>query len=626
MLLDLDSLNENQHAAVLWNEGPLLVLAGPGSGKTRVLTLRVARLLQESESQSVLALTFTNKAAAEMRERVDRLLGRRGDSAHLCTFHSFATDVLRQHGSHLGVQPDFSLLTLDEDRIAILDEVATELAANGYAIPSDRKNVLELLDRLFSESYEGGPVAPSLVHTPDWVPQLFQAYCDALIATNRLDFGSLLVLTCRLLRDKPGVRRVLRLAWTHVCVDEFQDTNRAQYDLLKLIVADEQPNLFVVADDDQIIYQWNGASPERLQSLQHDFEMEVIQLPENYRCPPEIVALANTLIAHNRFRTPNKKPLSAFRSATVNGDVVRYRIFDNSEDEVRAVAQDIQERQLKSSGVAILARTAKLLEQAAGALRSAGFDAYVARRKNDFYTPVVRVMFHALRSANARHDRNVLRRLCVAWDALTNQLLEVEDVAAAATLTGGDFLRAWSEAAAQVDDEQALALVAQVRSGLVDRLEFPGIVDWFLREGWNPWHEEDDREMQDEIDTWRELHDEIVREHRHDDLTLNVYLQQMDLAPKTSRPGPNAVRCMTVHGSKGLEFNHVYLVGMAQEVFPAFQALRKGKTSREVEEERRNCFVAITRVQDSLTLTRAREYNGWSKVASQFLAEMGLEP
>ncbi|NJL29116.1 MAG: ATP-dependent helicase [Thermoanaerobaculia bacterium] len=624
MPIDLATLNENQSKAVLWEDGPLLVLAGPGSGKTRVLTLRVARLLEQRPDVSVLALTFTNKAAAEMRERVDHLLGQRGDRAHLCTFHSFATDVLRQHGSHLGLRPDFSLVTLDDDRIAILDELATKLADDDQPVPNDRKNLLALLDRLFAESYDGGPEAPSLTETPSWVPQLFQAYCEELVKANRLDFGSLLSFTRRLLQEKPGVARVLRLGWTHVCVDEFQDTNKAQYDLLKLIVAEKQPNLFVVADDDQIIYQWNGASPERLQTLRSDYGMEVIQLPENYRCPPEIVDLANKLIVHNQMRAPNKQPLAARRAASLDDGVIRYGAVGAQSNEVKVVAKDILQRKLTPSDCVVLARTTKLLESAAEALHEAGLEAHLVQRKNDFEIPIVRVVLNALRLTSARHDRDVLRRLCVAWEALTGIPLEVEDVAASATLVGGDFLRAWVDAATAAARGAAGALLDKLRATLVDRLDFLEIVEWFLGEGWKPWAAEGNGELTDEMSTWSDLHGAITREYSPNDLTLNVYLQQLDLASKTTNPGPNAVRCMTVHGSKGLEFKHVYLIGMAQEVLPSFQALKKGPNSREVEEERRNCFVAITRVQESLTLTRARKYFGWAKEPSQFLAEMGL--
>ena len=280
MEIALDALNENQRRAVSWSGGPLLVLAGPGSGKTRVLAVRVARIFEESDEASVLALTFTNKAAAEMRERVEQLLGHRADRARLCTFHAFAADVLRQHGSHIGLRPDFTLLTQDEDRLAVLDEAAAGLPDDDAPLPTDRWNLLRLVDRLFAESYDGGADAPILVHTPAWLPRLYERYCQALVAGNRLDFGSLLYFARRLLREKPGVARVVRLGWTHVCVDEFQDTNRAQYDLLRLLAPERRHALFVVGDDDQIIYQWSGASPERLVALRRDYDVGVVRLPE----------------------------------------------------------------------------------------------------------------------------------------------------------------------------------------------------------------------------------------------------------------------------------------------------------------------------------------------------------
>ena len=235
-----------------------------------------------------------------MRNRVERLLGQQASRARLCTFHSFAADILRQHGSHLGLRPDFSLLVQDEDRIAILEDVAADLSGNGDHLPSDRRNLLRFVDRLFAESYDGGEMAASLVRFPTWAPPLYRGYRQALVSENRLDFGSLLHFACRLLREKPGVARLVRLGWTHVCVDEFQDTNKAQYDLLRLIAPRKMHNLFVVADDDQVIYQWNGASPERLAHLRRDYSMRVVQLPECYRCPPSIVAVANRLIAYKR--------------------------------------------------------------------------------------------------------------------------------------------------------------------------------------------------------------------------------------------------------------------------------------------------------------------------------------
>ena len=622
MPIDLNGLNENQRTAVSWNSGPLLVLAGPGSGKTRVLTFRIARLLEEREDVTALALTFTNKAAAEMRERVEALLGERTSRARLHTFHSFAASILRQHGSHLGLRPDFSLITQDQDQIAILNEIIAKLPDYETPLPTDRKNLLSLIERLFAESYDGYGDAPSLIRTPDWLPHLFSGYCDTLLASNRLDFGSLLHFARRLLKEKSGVARVVRIGWTHVCVDEFQDTNKAQYDLLRLIAPDKQHNLFVVGDDDQIIYQWNGASPERLAHLQRDYKMEVVQLPECYRCPAPIIALANRLIAHNRTRTPGRTPITSRSTANLNGNPVRYGAFASPEKEAAFIPMDIHARGLRGEECVVLGRSVKLIERAADALRDAGYEAYLARQKNDFESASVCVMVEALRLANGRHDRDILRRLCLAWKKLSGQTLEVDDVVANAALVGGDFLRAWIDAAST--DTTGCATLTLIRSDLVDSLAFLEIIDWFLNQGWQLWSEKDDQDAADEVTTWQNLHDEIVREYNHGNLTLNAYLQQMDLTSKTPRPGPNAVRCMTMHGAKGLEFKHVYLIGMAQEVLPSYYALQNGERSKEVEEERRNCFVAITRAEETLTLTRSVQYYGYLKAPSQFLAEMGI--
>lgn len=622
MPIDLGTLNENQRQAVLWNDGPMLVLAGPGSGKTRVLAMRVARLVEEDPDASVLALTFANKAAAEMRERVDHLLGRRADRAHLCTFHSYATEILRQHGSHLGLRPDFTLLTLNEDRLALLEPVARELEDAGHVVPTDRHSILRLLDHLFRESYDGGVSGPGLAATPAWLPSLFERYWAALVANNRQDFGSLLHFASRLLRDKPGVARVLRIGWSHVCVDEFQDTNKAQYDLLKLLAPSRDANLFVVGDDDQILYQWNGASPERLQALRNDYDMELVQLPENYRCPSEIIELANRLIRHNKVRTQGKRPLLANRAPTGVDDIIRYQEFPQPDQEANFVAQDILARGADAAQCVVLARATKLLEGVARALHDAGLSPYLAKKKNDFESPPVRVVAQALRLANARHDREILRRLCVAWEALTEATVEVDDVVASATLVGGDFLRAWADAATDRSAGAVASLLSGLRSALVDRLDFPGVVNWFLDEAWAAWDADFGEDLLDEVGMWREFHDQYLREHSTEDVTLHAYLQSMDLASKVAPPPRGAVHCLTVHGSKGLEFKHVYLIGMSQEVLPSFQALKKGADSREVEEERRNCFVAITRAQETLTLTRSTQYHGWSKAPSQFLREM----
>lgn len=619
-MITFDNLNENQRRAVGWDQGPLLVLAGPGSGKTGVLTLRVARLLEEYESASVLALTFTNKAATEMRERVDDLMGERADRAQLCTFYSFATDVLAQHGSHLGIRPDFRHAVRDEDRIAILDEIIDEL---DEGIPADRRSLLRVIDRLFAESYIGEGESTSLASTPGWLPPLYRRYRDALIEANRLDFGSLLFFAARLLREKPAVARVVRLGWTYVCVDEFQDTNRAQYDLLRLIAPARSHNLFVVADDDQIIYQWNGASPKRLRDLREDYDLQTIQLPESYRCPPAIVSVANRLIGHNTRRIAQRRILAVHDPQPGYAGEVVYNVFPSPREEAALVGRDIDERGLPSSDCVVLGRTTRLVQNAADWLRSAGHDAYVPVRKSEFDSPAANVLLEALRSANSPHDRVVLRRLCRAWEGLTGVIVDPQSVEAAAVMFGGNFLRAWVQSAEMVAGDWE-PVPQRIRTDLVDALRFPAVVDWFLGGGWEAWDRDGREESTDEeIATWKGLHEEIVAEYG-DGVALNSYLQQLDLASKTPPPAPDALRCMNVHQAKGLEFRHVYLIGMAQEVFPSIYALRKGAGSRQVEEERRSCFVAVTRARDTLTLTRSRSYYGYRKDPSQFLAEMGV--
>ncbi|HBG01863.1 MAG TPA: ATP-dependent helicase [Firmicutes bacterium] len=635
------SLNLNQQRAIEWDEGPLLVLAGPGSGKTLVLTLRAARILKKDPDASVLALTFTTKAADEMRERLDKLMGERADRAHLCTFHSFAADILRQHGSHVGIEPDFSLLTLDEDRIALLDMLLANtsvlplngdkpyserlqslfknLQNNEALIPSDRRNVLVLLDRLFAESYNGESVAPSLIETPPWVPDLFEAYCRLLQESNRLDYGSLLHFAKKLLSENAGVARLTQMAWHFICVDEFQDTNRAQYDLLRLLVPTDRPNLFVVADDDQIIYQWNGASPERLRALRKNYGMKVIQLPENYRCPPFIIKLANNLISHNQTRSSDKQPLVAHKEEECSNQLIVLE-YQSDDEEIAAIAGLIREMNWNTDECVVLARSTKLLQKVAQSLEANGLTPYLPQRKNEFECASVRWMHAALRLANARHDREYLRRMCVAWEAFTDNIIELESVEAASALNGGDFLRAWIAIASkgQIIDKHRDLLI-RVRQDLADRLVFEELLGWFWDEEWL-----DDPLEKEEKRTWRELHNTLMYEHSPEKMTLHHYLQKMDLKPKVTPRERGSVPCLTVHGAKGLEFKRVFLIGMAEEEFPSYYATKKGPTSKEIEEERRSCFVAITRVQETLCISWAQRYNGYKKEPSRFLEEMGL--
>jgi DNA helicase-2/ATP-dependent DNA helicase PcrA len=298
---------------------------------------------------------------------------------------------------------------------------------------------------------------------------------------------------------------------------------------------------------------------------------------------------------------------------------LKAQVFDDEADEATMIPITIKKAGWPAEDCAVLARSTKLLEQAARALKDSGIVPYIAQRKNEFQSESVYWMHSILRLANARHDREFLRRVCVAWTRFTEIIIEVEDVEAAAALNGGDFLRAWVDIAVNSVSDEHRDLLSRIRNELVDRLSFVELIEWFWTHKWL----EDDIETE-EINTWQELHGALLREHSPENLTLHLYLQEMDLKSKATARLPGSIPCLTVHGAKGLEFKHVFLIGMADEVFPSYQAARKGPNSREIEEERRSCFVAITRTEDTLNISWAKTYNGYPKSPSRFLKEMGF--
>jgi DNA helicase-2/ATP-dependent DNA helicase PcrA len=434
-----------------------------------------------------------------------------------------------------------------------------------------------------------------------------------------------------LLEQYPAVRRQIQRIYPYVCIDEFQDTNLAQYQILCHLANQTTKNLFVVADDDQIIYQWNGANPERLEMLRKDFDMDVLQLPENYRCPPEVIDIANKLIVHNLARSADKEKLRAYKQSDGRSPI-RLNDFATFDDEAVWVAEDICQRSRRAWGeCVVLARTRRLLEQVIKTLKEHNVPAYIAMRKNEFVSAPMCWLHAMLRLANARQDREQLRRVCKAFYTLEGLNSDVQDVISAAVAHAGDYLRAWQQTVLQRKALETLTRQFLSRSvpKLTDRLDF-----WSFTKDAFQWLDtlpageasvrDDLREYAEEKQTWTELITEIESQYGHDQITLHLLLQELDLRSKVPTPPTDAVPCFTIHASKGMEFQHVYLIGLVEEQLPSWAAIRKGDESREMQEERRNCFVAITRTQESLTLTYSQEVFGWSKAPSRFLREMGL--
>jgi DNA helicase II / ATP-dependent DNA helicase PcrA len=632
-------LSPIQTKAAAWDEGPLLVLAGPGSGKTRVLTCRIAHILDSSKDKNfrVLGLTFTNKAADEMRNRVTNYVPAHEGRVFLGTFHSFCADVLRQHGIHLKINPNFNIYGQDEDLQAILNDAVDEAKGKSDLVRDIHKKTLPVIQRLKSHL-----IPPEQCRNEFQDPELgeilavvYSAYEGQLARRNALDFNSLLLKAYELFKRFPAFAKRYRTVYPYICVDEFQDTNQAQYSLLRALAGDEHQNLFVVADDDQIIYQWNGASHKRIDEFLADFPATVLQIPTNYRCPPEIVEIANHLIQHNFLRRPGKEPLRSARSRA-GGKIVRLlQRLPDLDAEVSEVARDIKKLHSSHLGsVAVLGRSRRILERAEQALRGVGLPAVLSQRKDEFESAPLVWLHSVLRLTNDKTALHYLEAMCGSFAQLAAVEIDAGDIATQARASNLSYLHQWVKRMRQEPldmlGREGVDQVAKFLRGGTDFRAFSkSALDWVGRLVETRRLDGDDQTVEvfsrydEERSVWEELTRDIAQS-LGDELTLEAFLQELQMHSKEPPPHPDAVTLMTIHGAKGKEFEHVYLIGLVEDELPSFQSRRRGDTSLEMEEERRNCFVAVTRAIETVTLSYAERYWGWSKRPSRFLFDMGL--
>lgn len=641
-----EKLSPIQREAAKWDKSPLLVLAGPGAGKTRVLTYRIAHILDSScdENFRILGLTFTNKAADEMRSRVANFVPEQEERLFLGTFHSFCADVLRQHGTHLNINPNFNIYSQNIDLQAVLNDAVDEAKKMSDMVSELDKKTLLVIQNLKSRLVLPENCREEFIDKEfgERMAIVYPAYEAELSKRNALDFNSLIFKAYQLFTKFPVFAKRYQTVYPYICIDEFQDTNHAQYNLIRALTGNQHKNLFIVADDDQIIYQWNGASHKRIEEFTKDYSPNVIQLPMNYRCPPEIVSLANNLIRHNFLRTTDKKPLEAFRPS-LGKDTVRllpaFSDFDAKavgfDAEAVGVAKDIKNLHANHLGsVVVLGRNRKLLESVEAALRVEGLPAVISQRKDEFESTPLVWLHSILRLANDRQNRSHLEAVCGTFTQLTEVEVDPEDVATQARASNRDYLQFWIKLVRQkTSDALVEEIINQTSRFLGEGREFYGFskfaIDWFNRliRAKQQTNSDPTAELftryEEERSVWEELTREITKS-LGDEITLEAFLQELQMHSKEPSPLPNAVILMTIHGAKGKEFDHVYLIGLVDDELPSFQSKQKGDNSPEMEEERRNCFVAITRTIESLTLSYAKKYRGWPKKPSRFLLEMGL--
>ncbi len=619
----LQGLRCMQKIAVRWDKGPLLVLAGPGAGKTRVLTRRIARLLLESPEQRfrVLGLTFTNKAAHEMKNRVAALVPDAVDRAEINTFHGFCAQILRQHGVHIGVRPDFEIYSRTADRKAVL---ADALRRAGRRFGDDDSQLLCGIDRLKDALIGPEQARPYLQDRGDMAPEAveriglaYRLYEEELRRANALDFRSLIRLTVEL-TGHSALAHHLRTMYRHWLVDEFQDTNGAQYELLRRMAGDNFRQLFAVADDDQIIYEWNGASVRRIRSLVDDFKCEVVQLTDNFRCPPSVVEAANRLVVYNVRRTTAKAAAESVAERSEGNEEIDYRVFPDDEDEVACTAAEIAGLEASErEETAVLARSRALLETVRAGLQALSVPAALLARRDDFASPQVRWLVAFLKQINRPLDRRNMSTLIGAFSRFSDVSPEPEEVAARSETNQITLLAAWLDvvrlaAPSTLPVVEAAACLTTGAVRLSDALN--NVMACFS--------ECADDDLKDDMAAWRRIENEIRRGQRT--MPLDRFLQEMELRSKEPPSAPGAVSLSTIHGAKGLEFDRVYLIGLAEEVLPSWHSITGGNGGAAIEEERRSCFVAITRTRQRLVLSRAERYKGRPKTPSRFLREMGL--
>jgi DNA helicase II / ATP-dependent DNA helicase PcrA len=631
---ELSTLTDLQKQAVNWNEGPLVVIAGPGSGKTRVLTYRIARLLKDSINDNfrILGLTFTNKAADEMRNRINKLIPDSNSRLYIGTFHSFCADVLRNHGSNISINPDFSIYSDSKDLNEIIKDVRTELEKKGEIGSIGVSNLLPVIQYLQKNLIEPDESLSGMIKNADLrsaIEKIYAGYIKRLKEINVLDFESLIFQTYLLFKKYPFIANHYRKMYPYICIDEFQDTNFAQYQMIKQLTKNKHRNIFIVADDDQLIYQWNGASNKRIYEFKNDYGADIIQLPDNFRCPPEVVNLANNLIAHNKGRLNYKEPIRAMKKIENDSSSIRFKSFNSFEEETEWIVEDIQKRINNNDGssYSVIARSNKLLFKVYEALKDRGISTVISKRKNEFESPPISWMHSLLRLANKRNDEKYLDQVVSSFETFTNQKIDKDEVIAWSESRDGDYLKGYYNLMStfKFDDNYLTSLNLNLIEGrnfikfIEDSLQWLN-TDIFIEQ----FDMEQKQLFLDEVEVWKQLMTSFYYKYGFNDVSLSTFLQELDLSSKQIEPSENTIQCMTIHSAKGKEFDHVYVLGLVEDELPSYASKKKGDHSIEMEEERRNCFVGITRTISTLTLTYSHRYNGWEKQPSRFLYEMGL--
>lgn len=597
-MIDLSNLNKEQYRAVTHINGPMLVLAGAGSGKTKVLTNRIAYLIENGVSEdNILAITFTNKASKEMREREVKILGKLAYDIQISTFHSFGLKLLKENYGVLGYSKNFNILDSD-DSLTVIKKIIKELNLNPKFYNareikskiSSAKNELIDIDSFSKMEYDNN------------ILLIYKKYLNKLKVNNSVDFDDLLVLPIKLFREHKDILEYYQDKYKYVLIDEYQDTNEAQYMLSKLL-CQEHRNIFVVGDNDQSIYAFRGANYKNILNFEKDYKnCEVILLEENYRSTKNILDAANSVIKHNKDRKDKN-----LKSNNGIGEKVKYVKVETDKDECSYVSSKINE--LHNSGVryediAILYRTnaqSRILEE--------------EMLKNGIPYRIVGSFYF--------YNRKEIKDLLCYLRLINNPLDDVSLLRVINTPKrgiGDKTIDALSEKA----NNENISLFDAISEGkelkfknlilemqeLAQNLTLTQIVDMVLDKSGMK-EEFGDKTLDGEIRLENlEEFKSITKNYEEEYGVLNLedFLAEISLVSDVEeyKDEDNRVSLMTIHSVKGLEFDNVFVTGMEEEIFPHYNSINEG-TRDAIEEERRLCYVAITRAKKNLWLLNAKK-------------------
>ena len=632
-----ESLNPMQREAVLSTEGPLLVLAGAGSGKTRVLTHRVAYLIEEMgvAPWNIMAITFTNKAAGEMRERVDRLVSHGAEAVWVSTFHSSCVRILRRHIQYLGFDTDFSIYDTDDQKTVMKQVIkALELDPKQYRERALLSQISAAKDQLISpEEFELNAAGDYRLRQ---TARIYREYQNQLKKNNALDFDDLIVKAVELLEESREVREYYQERFKYVMVDEYQDTNYAQFKLVSLL-AGKYRNLCVVGDDDQSIYRFRGADIKNILSFEETFPgAKVVRLEQNYRSTGHILHAANEVIRHNEGRKEKK-----LWTENGEGEKVRFRQYDQAYEEADGVVKEIRDGGWDYKDCAVLYRTnaqSRLLEEKCLLYNIpyrlvGGVNFYQRREIKD-------ILSYLKTIANGRDDLAVMRIINVPKRGIGAASVNRAEIFASANgysmysaLARVKAIPGMGRAAGKI--QEFVDLIEDFREKLSAReYDLAGLIEDVLeRSGYRAsLEEEGEVEAQTRLENIEELVNKAAAyEAAAEEPSLGAFLEEVALVADVDamEDTDDRVTLMTLHSAKGLEFDNVWMCGMEDGLFPSMMAINSEDPVSAIEEERRLCYVGITRARKRLTLTAARQrmVNGetrWHKI-SRFVDEIPEE-